>query len=141
MFDVRGRFAEIALLFRALPLARRAQQARSTPIPDLAVVMAKAGGVDKSHSEQDLVVATARASSRWARWFGGLNTCLTRSLVLGSLHSGRGEVVLNIGFRPGEPEAPVEGHAWVSLDGRAIGVDGHLAEESYSRLLELPFVD
>ena len=27
--------------------------------------------------------AAGRATARWARWFGGLDTCLTRSLVAG----------------------------------------------------------
>ena len=76
---------------------------------------------------------------RWRRWFGGVDTCLTRSLVLGGLLAGRGEVELNVGFRPGEREPAVDGHAWVTVDGRPVGNDGRLAEERYTRVIAVPF--
>jgi hypothetical protein len=83
--------------------------------------------------------AAGRSTSRWARWFGGLDTCLTRSLVAGSLLAGRGEVVLQVGFRPGEAEQVVDGHAWITMDGEPVGPDGQLAEERYERVMSIPF--
>jgi len=64
-----------------------------------------------------------------------MDTCLIRSLVLGGLLAGRGEVMLNIGFRPGEEEPSVDGHAGVTVDGRPVGADGDLARERYTRVL------
>jgi hypothetical protein len=85
-------------------------------------------------------LAAARAVTRWSRWCGGMNTCLIRSLVLGGLLArGRGEVMLNIGFRPGEHESSVDGHAWVTIDGNPVGADGDLARERYTRILNVAF--
>jgi hypothetical protein len=64
---------------------------------------------------------------------------LTRSLVLGGLLVGRRDVKLNLGFRPGEAEPALDGHAWVTIDGRPVGADGSLAEERYTRVLAVPF--
>ena len=80
-----------------------------------------------------------RAVSRWKRWFGGIDTCLTRSLVFGALLAGHGEVSLNVGFRPGEEEPSLDGHAWVTVNGKAVGSDGSLSRERYTRVLEIPF--
>jgi hypothetical protein len=52
---------------------------------------------------------------------------------------GRGEVVLNIGFRPGEEEPVVDGHAWVTVDARPVGGDGALSRERYTRILAVSF--
>jgi hypothetical protein len=48
-------------------------------------------------------------------------------------------VTLNIGFRPGEDEPALDGHAWVSVDGEPVGADGELARERYTRVLTVPF--
>jgi hypothetical protein len=53
--------------------------------------------------------------------------------------AGRGDVQLNIGFRPGEEKPAVDGHAWVTVDGSAVGADGDLAGERYTRVLTVPF--
>jgi hypothetical protein len=47
--------------------------------------------------------------------------------------------MLNIGFRPGEEEPALEGHAWVTVDGSPVGADGDLAGERYTRVLTEPF--
>jgi hypothetical protein len=60
--------------------------------------------------------------------------------VLGGLLAGRGEVVLNIGFRPGEEEPTLDGHAWVTVDGNPVGADGGLSKERYTRVLAVPFL-
>jgi len=155
--------ADLLLFLAALPLARRAQRVRDTRLPDVVAAMAArgalhrglpvldllprpAGGVDAGASNglrtvdtERVARAAGRATARWARWFGGLDSCLTRSLVAGGMLAGAGEVVLQVGFRPGEPERTVDGHAWVTVDGRPVGPDGQLAEERYERVLEIPF--
>jgi hypothetical protein len=47
--------------------------------------------------------------------------------------------MLNIGFRPGEEEPSVDGHAWVTVDGSPVGADGDLARERYTRVLTVLF--
>ena len=84
--------------------------------------------------------AAQRACSRWARWFGGLDTCLTRSLVAGALLAGSHEVVLHVGFRPTDRGAEaVDGHAWLVVDGEVLELTGldHEHGEPYSTTLEL----
>lgn len=60
-------------------------------------------------------VAAVRAVVRMARWLDMLDTCLVRSLVVGTLLSDRDGMELHIGFRR-QPAADnlLEGHAWVS---------------------------
>jgi hypothetical protein len=131
---------DIALFLSALRLARRAQRVRGVPVPDVVEAIARRGGGGQSHSVPRLELATTRAVGRWRRWFGGIDTCLIRSLVLGGLLAGRGEVMLNIGFRPGDDETAVDGHAWVTVDGSPVGSDGDLAKERYTRVLTVPFL-
>jgi hypothetical protein len=33
----------------------------------------------------------------------------------------------------------LDGHAWVTVDGRPVGHDGALAREGYTRVLTVPF--
>jgi hypothetical protein len=130
---------DIALFLRALRLAQRAQRVRWVPVPDVVAAIALLGGGGRSYPVPRVELAAARAVTRWQRWFGGIDTCLTRSLVFGGLLAGRGEVLLNIGFRPGEEEPALDGHAWVTVDGSAVGADGDLAGERYTRVLTEPF--
>ena len=137
-----GRFnpVELALFARALALARRAQNVRSIPITVVVEDLCTRGGGLRRFSTNRLVRAAGRASARWTSWFGGMNTCLVRSLVLGALLSDREGVALNVGFRPGDdPEPRLAGHAWVTVQGIPIGGDGDLAGNSYTRVLEIPF--
>jgi hypothetical protein len=120
-------------------LARRAQLTRRLPVSEVVLLISHAGGGGRDYSVRRLELAAKRATSRWSRWFRGIDTCLTRSLVLGGLLVGRGDVELNLGFRPGEDEPNLDGHAWITIDGRPIGVDGSLAEGRYTRVLAVPF--
>ena len=117
-----------------------AQRVKSSPIPDVVGVISRRGGGGVDHPVDRVELATKRAVTRWRRWFGGIDTCLTRSLVLGGLLAGQGNVALNIGFRPGEEEPALDGHAWVTLDGRPTGADGGLAKERYTRVLTVPLL-
>lgn len=130
---------DIVLFLRAVRLARSAQQIRCVPVADVVEVIGRRGGVGRGYPAQRVELATTRAVARWRRWFGGIDTCLTRSLVLGGMLVGRGDVALNIGFRPGEEEPALDGHAWVTVDGRPVGGDGSLAQERYTRVLTVPF--
>lgn len=112
---------------------------RCEPIAVVVEEISRRGGDGRHHPVGRLELAANRAVRRWSLWFGGLDTCLTRSLVLGALLASRGDVVLNIGFRPGESEPSLNGHAWVTIDGRPVGADGGLSKERYTRVLAVPF--
>ena len=111
---------DAALFLRALVMARKAQLIRRLPVPEVVEEISRLSGGGQGHRIQRLEAATARAIGRWRRWLGGVDTCLTRSLVLGGLLVGRGEVALNLGFRPGEEESALDGHAWVTIDGEQL---------------------
>jgi len=128
MLAKRPTLAEVALFAAALPLACKAQRVCQDPLPQVVESLARRRRVPNGYSEDQLGLAAARATTRWSRWFGGVDTCLVRSLVLAALLVGRGEVVLHIGFRPGEREANLGGHAWVTLNGRPVGADGSFDE-------------
>ena len=130
---------DILLFLRALGLARRAQQVLWMPVPDVVKVIARRGGGGRGYPPRRVELAAARAVARWHQWFRGIDTCLTRSLVLGGMLAGRDGVELNIGFRPGEVEPAVDGHSWVTVDGSPVGRDGSLAQERYTRVLAVPF--
>jgi hypothetical protein len=130
---------DVGLFINAFALARRAQRVRSTPVAEVVADIARVGGAGGRRPEDRVELAARRAVARWSRWFGGIDTCLTRSLVLGGMLGGRGDVVLHVGFRPGEEELGLDGHAWVTVDGRPVGGDGLLAQESYTRILAVPF--
>jgi len=130
---------DLLLFLRALGLARRAQRVSAESINRVVEDMTRRGGGNRRYSVDRLAQATARATARWARWFGGLDTCLIRSLVLGSMLADREDVALVIGFRPGVEDAAVDGHAWVTVAGRAVGSDGILAQNDYSRMTAVPF--
>ncbi len=130
-------FPEVVLFVRALPLAWVAQAVKVDPLPK---VVQKVGTRGSEISTGDAMRAAQRACNRWARWFGGLDTCLTRSLVAGALLAGRHEVVLHVGFRPTDVGAgAVDGHAWLVVDGEALELTGldHEHGEPYSTILEL----
>ena len=130
---------DLLLFVKALGLARRAQRVSAEPITLVVEGMCPRAGGNRRHSVDRLALATARATTRWARWFGGLDTCLIRSLVLGSMLADHEDVVLVIGFKPGAGEAAVDGHAWVTMAGRPVGSDGILAQDDYTRLFAVPF--
>ena len=129
---------DVSLFFAAVPLAKRAQGVRWTPLPDVVAQMARSQGRVADPGRAGL--AATRACGRYAQWFGGLNTCLTRSLVAGALLCGRFEVVLHVGFRPGSEEVQVDGHAWLTVDGVKLGVleEGDAAVP-FTGVLEIPF--
>ena len=131
---------EILLFFRALPLARVAQAVKVEPLPGVVEKVGKLSGLGRVDEPVEALRAAQRVCSRWARWFGGLDSCLTRSLVAGALLAGSHEVVLHVGFRPTDQGAEaVDGHAWLVVDGEVVELTGrdHGEGEAYSDMLEL----
>ena len=129
---------DVVLFLTALPMAKRAQIVTSKPLPAAVQMMAIAEGrvVEPPRAR----AAAARACARYERWFGGLNSCLTRSLVAGALLCGAHEVVLHVGFRPGTDELPVDGHAWLTVDGEVLDLtDPGDRTVPYTGALEIPF--
>jgi hypothetical protein len=124
---------------RALDLARRAQKVRRAPIEAVVQELLHHRGRATKLAVADLSLATRRATRRWARWGRGLDTCLIRSLVLGTLIADRGRVVLTVGFRPGDHALVPEGHAWLTLDGHQLGPDVEVAMADMARLADYPF--
>ena len=114
---------------------------RSTPLPKVIQGMGSPGFPARKISSDEALRAAQRACSRWARWFGGLDSCLTRSLVAGALLAGSHEVVLHVGFRPTDQGSEaVDGHAWLVVDGEVVELTGldHEHGEPYESTLELP---
>ncbi len=142
-FVIENRYNPVDLLLfvRALGLARRAQRVSSVPLPQLVAEMSLLQRGFQRHSVDRLGRAAARATARWSRWFGGFDTCLVRSLVLGAMLADRPGVALIVGFKPGQDQLSVDGHAWVTVHGSPVGPDGGRATGHYRRLLEVPFRD
>ncbi len=135
---MRVTLAEVVLFVRALPLARRAQAVKVEPLPK---VVERIGARGRGIAVDAAMRAAQRACNRWARWFGGLDTCLTRSLVAGALLAGSHEVVMHIGFRPPVSDVrPVDGHAWLVVDGEELELTGldHEHGEPYSTMMRIP---
>ena len=131
---------DVLLFLSALSLARRAQRVRQLPVQEVVEDIANRGGRGRGHPIQRVELAAVRASNRWSRWFGGIDTCLIRSMILGGLLTGGKDVILNIGFRPGDEGPSIDGHAWLTVDGNPVGSDGVLARERYTRVLTVSFL-
>jgi hypothetical protein len=140
---VRARYnpVDLALFARALPLASRAQRVQVRSFREVVASMSAPRPWIRRLPLNRLVDAAARANAHWCSWFGGIDSCLTRSLVIGAMLAGRDDVVLNIGFAPGAGDSPLEGHAWVTHRGEALGQDGRFAGDRFSRVLAVPFAD
>jgi hypothetical protein len=130
---------DVVLFARAFRLAGRAQRIRTVPIVDVVEDVVRRGGGGRRYPPDRVAVAAERATLRRRRWFDDLDTCLTRSLVLGGMLAGSGKVVLNIGFRPDDGGKTVDGHAWVTVDGDPVGPDRELAGKSYTQVLAVVF--
>lgn len=131
---------EMLLFIRALPVAMAAQAVKEEPLPGVIEKVVRLAGRGSVEAPGEAMRAAQRACNRWARWFGGIDTCLTRSLVAGALLAPRHEVVLHVGFRPTDAGAEaVDGHAWLMVDGEMLELTGLDREhgEPYATTLEL----
>ena len=132
---------DLVLFGEALRLTRTAQRIRTEPLEQ--VVRSLSSGALVAHATSPLRAALAanRAGIRGARWFGWLDTCLTKSLTAGGLLAKRRRVVLRVGFRPGDAATTVDGHAWLGVDGEELQLSAppDLGPNPYSEILEIPF--
>ena len=108
----------LGLLVQALRVAWAAQEVREASIPTVVQRLAALPGLPLRVRPAEAARAAGRACLAVQRMAGGLNSCLTRSLVAAALLSDQEGVVLHLGFRPGGGEA--NGHAWVSMRGENV---------------------
>ncbi len=136
-----GHFAmrEVALFLHALRLSVKAQRIRRQAIGDVVARLVGTRLLPHRVSPGEANRAARRACLRVGRWAGGLNSCLTRSLVAGALLADRDDVALHVGFRQAKPAPPHEGHAWVTLAGRNVtDGEGGDHEPPFAELLTFP---
>ncbi len=110
---------EILLFAHALRQGWRAQAIRrGVPLPVTIARLCASRGLPRRVGAAEGRRATRRACSRLARHLGALDSCLIRSLVLGSLLADQEKVRLHIGLRKkADSGDPLAGHAWVTLAG------------------------
>jgi hypothetical protein len=131
---------EVVLFLHALRLARQAQAVGRVPLPELVTALARTRFLPAAVDPDAAFRATTRAVSRGTRWFGWLGTCLVKALVLSALLADHDGVELVLGVRKGTGTSPIDGHAWVRVDGREFSLLGpHEAEgEGYVTMTALP---
>ncbi len=132
---------DLLLFLSALPVALAAQQVKTRPLPEVARRVTAIGALITTEEPDQAARAAVRALNRLKRWYGALDTCLTRSLVAGALLA-REDVVLNIGFRPDpDPESDsTDGHAWLTLADQPLELTGiEIApDQLFTTTLKLP---
>ncbi|MGV8042276.1 MAG: hypothetical protein AB2L07_20240 [Thermoanaerobaculaceae bacterium] len=111
------------LFVAAFRLAGRAQVVAHRPLPDVIAVLVRRRGLPRAVDPAAAWAAACRGCCYRARWRGGLDTCLVRALVAGTLMSDRSDVVLHVGFRP-DPGgvARADGHAWLAVGAATFGL-------------------
>jgi hypothetical protein len=138
-----GRFLtpnDLFLALAALRMARAAQLVKYRPIKDVMRVLVSTSGLPKCKKPRSAARAAARGGLRFDRWFGGLDTCLTRSLVAGAMLCRSHDVELHLGCRVSEGRAPIDGHAWLVVDGERIETSGaQSSEKPYTTVFQLPY--
>lgn len=133
--------ADILWFMRALPIARSAQAVRTEPLTDVIAKVGRRRSARGSVEIHQAVRAAQRACGKYARWFGGLDSCLTRSLVAGALLAEGHEVVLHVGFRPTlSGKGAADGHSWLVVDGSVVDLtrSAEMNGAPYESTLELP---
>lgn len=115
--------ADIRWFLAALRRARIVRRRLELPLSRTAAILA-AQAPAHPPSPETAWVAAVRAARYVRRVAGGPDTCLVRALIAGSLLAARGGVRLHLGFRPGEPGSPVDGHAWLEGSDFELGRDG-----------------
>lgn len=129
---------DVVLVMALLPAAVRARRAAQRTLPAAVAAMTGRRSVSLGVAPERVARAAARASRLAARMLGGLDSCLTRSLVTGAALASRGRVELHVGFRPSTDERTVDGHAWVTLEGRVVG-ERQLPDKVYERTVVIAF--
>ena len=132
---------DLVLFGEALRLMRTAQRVRTEPLEKVVDRLSCGSLVTHPTSPRRAALAANRAGVRGARWFGWLDTCLTKSLTAGGLLARQRRVVLRVGFRPGNGTTTVDGHAWLAVDDEDLQLSAppDLGPNPYSEILEIPF--
>jgi hypothetical protein len=138
----QGLAGQLYLFAHALRLSWRAQKLkRGVPLAQLVEQLTASSFLPRRVDPANAWRSTVRSSRRLKTYLNGLDTCLVRSLVVGTLLSDQPKVFLHIGARiSDENRDPLQGHSWVSLDERVIpdGSDRHESGEAYREILALP---
>lgn len=130
---------DVRLFVAAFRLAGQAQVVARAPLPEVVARLLALGGLPRGADPDAAWVAAARGSRYRARWRGGLDTCLVRTLVAGALLADREGVVLRVGFRS-EPTSPArpDGHAWLVVGDSTLGEAPGMDRACYCQALDLP---
>lgn len=113
--------ADLLLFVHALRLARRAGSVScGASVNEVISTLSRLAWLPVDVSPAAAARATRSATSRAARWFGAPDTCLLRSLVLGTLVSDRPGVSLHVQLAAATTNLGITGHAWVSVDGMTV---------------------
>jgi len=133
---------DVLLFVVAFRIAMKAQTVGSKPLPSVVDALMLLKGIPRCSSLERATGAAVRAGNRTRRWFGKIDTCLTRSLVAGRLLTACGAVVLHVGFRPGEVSGLADGHAWLTVGEQKIEMTSQLVADKgeFTTTLALPFV-
>jgi hypothetical protein len=128
------------LFVGALDLFRVADSVRRHPITEVLPRLDERWPSVRTLRARRAVRACQRAGPRAARWFGSLDTCLTRSMVAATMLKDRSQVRIAIGFRPTEDRGVADGHAWLAVANRAfqLSTPPNLEPEPYTCLAEIP---
>lgn len=102
----------------ALRLGLRAQAIKREPLASTLSAVLHAHRASANADPLACAQAAARAAALLGR-FGLLGNCIVRALITAALLAQLPKVALHIGFRDATV-APVDGHAWVTLDGRPV---------------------
>ena len=115
--DMRG----VVLLVHALRLSWKAQRIRSSSLSLVVERLLATRFLPRAPGTEEASQAAGRACRLLSRFAGGVNTCLTRSLVTGTMLAERGGIVLHVGFRMGQGSGMAhEGHAWITVQGEHV---------------------
>lgn len=115
-------FRDLALFIHAVRVTLAALPRLSRPLGLTLDSLTSLRRLPTNLEPEEAHLAASRAVVYLERWLGSRNTCLLRSMVLGTLLSDREDVSLNIGFRPtSSPDEPHAGHAWILVSGTVIG--------------------
>lgn len=130
---------DIRLFLVAFRLARHAQGVTQSPLPEVVDRLLALKSLPCDVDPGAAWVAAIRGSRYRARWSGGLDTCLIRALVAGTLLSDRPDVMLHIGFRP-DPTgiARADGHAWLAVGEATLGLAGSPEGECHDSAWRAP---
>jgi hypothetical protein len=134
-------FRDLLLFTLALPITWKARQIRSRSIEEVTAELSRWPGLLKQVDVGRAQCAAARACRILSRWTGTLDTCLTRSLVAGTLLADRTGVELHIGFKAPEGEDAVfDGHAWITVEGKCAneGCDSETQEDLFINVVSIP---